>query len=133
MRPLLFTFTLLLAAASFAQQTQPPGYPQSSSPQQTMPEGSMPPDQRVPSDQTPQGQEPIAPDSMGPAQVEQEIQEALQAQPALADAKISVSANNTSVALSGAVANERQHQMALRVAALHAGGLRIIDRIKVQQ
>jgi hypothetical protein len=61
MKPLLLTFTLLLAAATFAQQAQPPGYPSSS--QQTMPQGQMPPDQRVPPDQTPQGDEPMAPGS----------------------------------------------------------------------
>ena len=131
MKALLLTFTLLLAAAVFAQQSQPPGYP--SSPQQTMPQGQLPPDQRVPPDQTPQGEEPMAPGSQAAAAQVQEVQQALQEQPTLASTKIRVSANNTSVVLSGVVANEDQHQRALRVAALHANGLRIVDHIKVQQ
>jgi osmotically-inducible protein OsmY len=66
-------------------------------------------------------------------QVEQEIQQAIQAQPTLSNSKLGVRATNTSVVMSGTVADERQHQMALRVAALHASGLRIVDHIKVQQ
>ena len=123
MRTLLFV--LLLPGLAFAQQGQPPGYPPSSP-------GQMPPDQRVPPDQM---QSPMGPEAQTSpsAQVEQEIQEAIQGQPALSNTKIGVHANDTSVVLSGTVSDERQHQMALRVAALHAGGLRIVDRIKVQQ
>lgn len=123
MKTLLFALTALLATATLAQT---PGYPQSSSPAQTMPE------QRVPSDQTSQGQEPMETQS-SPAQVEQEIQEAFQAQPTLANSHLSATANNSSVVVKGTVADENQHQMALRVAALHANGLRIVDRIQVQQ
>jgi hypothetical protein len=51
----------------------------------------------------------------------------------LSNAKLTAVTNNSSVVVKGTVGNENQHQMALRVAALHANGLRIIDRIKVQQ
>jgi osmotically-inducible protein OsmY len=75
----------------------------------------------------------MSPESTAPPQVEQEIQQAFQAQPALSNAKLTAVANNSSVVVKGTVANENQHQMALRVAVLHANGLRIVDRIKVQQ
>ena len=126
MKPLLFALALLLATVTFAQQ---PGYPQSSSPPQTMPDRPLPPDQRQ------QEQEEMGPQSQAlpPAQVEQEIQQAFQAQPELSNAKLSAAANLSTVTVRGTVANENQHQIALRVAALHANGLRVVDHIKVQQ
>jgi hypothetical protein len=71
--------------------------------------------------------------ALPPAQVEQEIQQAFQTQPELSNAKLSAAANLSTVTVRGTVANENQHQIALRVAALHANGLRIVDHIKVQQ
>jgi osmotically-inducible protein OsmY len=129
MRALLFSLTLLLAATTFAQQGQP-GYPPSTSPQQTAPNR-----QQMPPDQTPEAQEPMGPGSQATAsaQVGQEIQQALQAQPSLSNARINVSPRGNSVVLSGVVADQDQHQRALRVAALHASGLEIVDHIKVQQ
>ena len=126
MKPMLFALALLLTTATFAQQ---PGYPQSSSPPQTMPERPLPPDQSQ------QQQEAMGPQSQAvpPAQVEQAIQQAFQAQPALSNANLSAAANLSTVTVKGTVANENQHQMALRVAALYANDLRVIDRIKVQQ
>jgi hypothetical protein len=126
MKPLPFALALLLVPATFAQQ---PGYPQSSSPPQTMP------DRPLPADQTQQEQEEMGPPSQAvpPAQVEQAIQQAFQAQPALSNANLSAAANLSTVTVKGTVANENQHQMALRVAALYANDLRVIDRIKVQQ
>jgi osmotically-inducible protein OsmY len=123
MRTLIFA--LLMATAVFAQQSQPPAYPPPSA-------GQMSPDQRVPPDQMESQTGPESQPSSA-AQVEQEIQQAIQAQPTLSTSNISVRANDTSVVMAGTVADERQHQMALRVAALHASGLRIVDRIKVQQ
>ncbi|HEX8802312.1 MAG TPA: hypothetical protein VF772_27065, partial [Terriglobales bacterium] len=68
-----------------------------------------------------------------PAQVEWEIQQAFRAQPALSKAKLSAAANLSTVTVNGTVANENPHQLALRVAALHANGLRVVDDIKVPQ
>ena len=126
MKPLLFALAMLLATATFAQT---PGYPQPSSPSQTMPERPLPPDQSQ------QEQEEMGPPSpaVTPAQVEQEIQQAFRAQPALSNAKLSAAANLSTVTVNGRVANESQHQLALRVAALHANGLRVVDDIKVPQ
>ena len=125
MKPLLCALALLLATATFAQT---PGYPQSSSPPQTMPNRPLPPDQS-------QQQEEMGPrlQAVPPAQVEQEIQQAFRAQPALSNAKLSAAANLRTVTVNGTVANENQHQLALRIAALHANGLRVVDDVKVPQ
>ena len=132
MKPLLFALALLLGTAAFAQQ---PGYPQSSSPPQTMPDRPLPPDQsQMPPDQSQQEQEEMGQSqAMPPAQVERQIQEAFRAEPTLSNANLSAAANLNSVTVNGTVANENQHQVALRVAALHANGLRVVDHIKVQQ
>jgi hypothetical protein len=126
MKPLLCALALLLATATFAQT---PGYPQSSSPPQTMPNRPLPPDQSQ------QQQEEMGPrlQAVPPAQVEQEIQQAFRAQPALSNAKLSAAANLRTVTVNGTVANENQHQLALRIAALHADGLRVVDDVKVPQ
>jgi hypothetical protein len=124
MKPLLLVLTLLLATATFAQQ---PGYPQSSAPPQTMPDRPLPPDQSQQEQEMGQSQ------AVPPAQVEQEIQQAFQAQPTLSNTNLSAAANLSTVTVKGTVANENQHQMALRVAALHANGLRVVDHITVQQ
>jgi osmotically-inducible protein OsmY len=71
--------------------------------------------------------------AMPPAQVEEQIQQAFRAQPGLSNTNLSAAANLSTVTVKGTVANENQHQMALRVAALHANGLRVVDHIKVQQ
>ena len=71
--------------------------------------------------------------ALPPAQVEQEIQQAFRAQPALSNANLRAAANLTTVTVNGKVANENQHQLALRVAALHANGRRVVDDIKVPQ
>ncbi|HEX8894286.1 MAG TPA: BON domain-containing protein [Terriglobales bacterium] len=126
MKPLLFVLAMLLATATFAQT---PGYPQSSSPPQTMPDRPLPPDQSQ------RQQEEMGPQSQAvpPAQVEQEIQQAFRAQPALSNTRLSAAANLRTVTVNGTVANENQHQLALRVAALHANGRRVVDDIKVPQ
>ena len=126
MKPLLFALALLLATATFAQT---PGYPQSSSPPQTMPNRPLPPDlsQQQREEMGPQSQ------AVPPAQVEQEVQQAFRAQPALSNVRLSAAANLSTVTVNGTVANENQHQLALRVAALHANGLRVVDEIKVPQ
>src|SRR5215472_15091161 len=103
MKPLLFALTLLLATPTFAQQ---PGYPQSSSPPQTMPDRPLPPDQSQ-QEQEEMGQSQAVP----PAQVEQEIQQAFQSQPALSNTNLNVAANLSTVTVKGTVANENQHQM----------------------
>ena len=134
MRTLLCVLTLLLAGAMFAQRTQP-GYP-STSPQQSNPQEQMQqPGQRMPPDQMEQQQ--TTPESQMSAadstQVQQQIEQGLQSQPDLSNSKIDVKADDTSVTLTGTVANETQHQKALNVAAAHAAGRSIVDHVKIQQ
>jgi osmotically-inducible protein OsmY len=102
-----------------------------------MPQGQMhsgqqmPPDQKAPQDRT------MTPESQMSAadstQVQQKIEQELQSQPDLSNTKVSVKADDTSVTLTGTVANEAQHQKALSVAAAHAAGRSIVDNIKIQQ
>ncbi|HYV74093.1 MAG TPA: BON domain-containing protein [Candidatus Binatia bacterium] len=136
MRTLLCVLTLLLAGAMFAQRTQP-GYP-STSPQQSNPQGQMQqPGQQMPPDQMEQQQQTMTPESQMSAadstQVQQQIEQGLQSQPDLSNSKIDVKADDTSVTLTGTVANETQHQKALNVAAAHAAGRSIVDHVKIQQ
>ena len=82
----------------------------------------MPPDQQA---QTPSG-------TAATAQVQQDIQQAWQSQSDLSKAKLNAQASGGTITLTGTVANEEQHQKALRAATLHASGMKIVDKIKVQ-
>lgn len=132
---LLISFALLLATVALAQQGQPrypPPNAPSNSTDQPLLQGHMPPD-RMPPDHTPGAQGPIdESQASSSAEVEQRILQAWQSQASLSDVKISVTATAGAVALDGVVADERQHQTALRVARLNAGGRRIADHIIVQ-
>ena len=132
---LLIILALLLATAAFPQQGQP-GYPPnapSNSPDQPLPQGQMPPDRRMPPDQITEAQTPMdGSQATSSADAEQRVLQAWKSQASLSAAKLSVTANANSVVLNGVVADESQHQTALRVAELNAGGRRIIDHIKAQ-
>jgi osmotically-inducible protein OsmY len=82
----------------------------------------MPPDQQAPG----------PPNATATAQVQQDIQQAWQAYSGLLNTKLNAQVSDGSVTVTGTVANEEQHQEALRVATLHANGMRVIDKIKVQ-
>ncbi len=67
------------------------------------------------------------------AQVQEQIQQGLNAEPTLSNSKVSVKTNEDSVVLSGTVESERQHELALHIAQSYAGDRKIVDTIKVQQ
>jgi osmotically-inducible protein OsmY len=67
------------------------------------------------------------------AQVEQQIREKLDSEPALANANLKVKTDETSVILTGTVISEKQHDLALRIAQSYAGDRNILDKIKVRQ
>lgn len=135
MRTLFVALTLLVAAAAFAQQTQP-GYP-SATPQQSMPQGQMQPSQQMPPDQEAPQDRTLTPESQMSAadstQVQQKIEQGLQSQPDLSSSKVDVKADDTSVVLTGAVADENQHQKVLAIASAYVAGRSIVDHIKIQQ
>ena len=116
---------LLLFAASLMAQRQgapplygtPPTFPQEQSPTQP-----MPPDTKAP-----------APEKLNSAEVQQQIQKKLTTEPVLAQTNLRVKVDDDSVVLSGTVDDERQHDLALRIAQSYAGDRRIVDNIQIAQ
>jgi osmotically-inducible protein OsmY len=66
------------------------------------------------------------------AQVQEQIQQGLNSEPALSNTKVSVKTNEDSVILGGTVTSESQHKLAVRIAQSYAGDRKIVDRIRVQ-
>jgi len=134
MRSLLCALTLLVATATFAQQTRP-AYPPS--PEESMPQGQVQPGQRMPPDLEAPQDRAMRPESQMNAadstKVQQQIEQGLQSQTDLSNSKIDVKADDTSVTLTGTVANENQHQKVVAIASAHAAGRSIVDHIKIQQ
>jgi len=125
MKSVLLASALLLSSFSFAQQQgQPPpnGPPQTTPP--TFPRTERPQD-RMPPDQQAQ--------PLSTAQVQEQIQQGLNSEPALSNTKVSVKTSENSVVLGGTVESEKQHEMVLRIAQSYAGDRKIVDKIKVQQ
>lgn len=129
MRYMLAVFgVLLLVTVSLAQQqgqelpNSPPYGTPPTLPGSPQPPSQMPPDQKAP-----------PPRTMSTNEVEQQIQEHLNSEPALSDTQLYVIAGETSVALSGSVDTEKQHSLALRIARSYAGERGIIDKIAVRQ
>jgi osmotically-inducible protein OsmY len=120
MRLALFGSALLIATLGFSQQqAQPP--PHTTPP--TFPEvPQMPPDQKAPPSQ-----------ALSTIEVEQQIQEHFNAEPALANTNLAVVADESSVILRGAVESELQHDLALRIVQSYAGDRKLVDKVQVPQ
>jgi len=119
--------SLLLFIASAMAQTQ--GNPQSSPPPYSTPPtfpqapdsaGQMPPDTEAPPSE-----------QLSAAEIQDQIQEKLDSEPALRNNDLKATVDDTSVVLVGTVENERQHNLAIRIAKSYAGERRIIDTIEV--
>ena len=125
MKRILWGMALVLVASAFAQQQPPTNSPPYITPP-TFPQGraqqQMPPDTKAP---PPQG--------LSASEVEQQIQAKISNEPALANTKVGVKANDKSVTLTGTVDTEKQHDLALRIAQSFAGDRKIVDKIKVQE
>ena len=125
MKRSLCGLALAFAVSAFAQQfptnpppyTTPPTFPQDQAPRQ-----QMPPDTKAP-----------PPRESSTAQVEQQIQDKLNSEPALAKTKLGVKADNQSVTLTGTVESDTQHDLAVGIARSYAGDRKIVDRIEVRQ
>lgn len=125
MKPLFCGLALAFAVSAFAWQlptnpppyTTPPTFPQDKAPRQ-----QMPPDTKAP-----------PPSEVPSAQVEQQIQDKLNSERALSNAKLGVKADRRSVTLTGTVDTDRQHDLALSIARSYAGDRKIVDRIEVRQ
>lgn len=60
------------------------------------------------------------------------IQKALQQDPTLANANIAVNVSGNKVELTGTVANKEQKKTAKEIAESHAGGMKVVDHLKVE-
>ena len=72
------------------------------------------------------------PRELSTTEVKQQIQEKLRTEPGLAGAKIWVEANDSYVVLAGAIDNDCQRDLALRIAESYAGKRKIVDKIKTR-
>jgi osmotically-inducible protein OsmY len=82
----------------------------------------MPPDQKAP---PPQG--------LTALEVEQEIQERFNTEPTLANTKLGVEADESSVTFTGTVKSDLQHDLVLRIVRSYAGDRKLVDKIQVPQ
>jgi len=80
----------------------------------------------------PRDTEEEPPRELSTTEVKQQIQEKLRTEPGLAGAKIWVEANDRSVVLAGAIDNDCQRDLALRIAESYAGKRKIVDKIKTR-
>ena len=120
MKRTLCGLALAFVASAFAQQANPP-YTTPPFPEGQTPRQGMPPDTKAP---PPQG--------LSTAQVEQQIQDKLNSEPALANMNVRVKTDDRSVTLTGMVDTEVQHDLALRIAQSYAGDRKIVDKIKLR-
>ena len=124
MKRILWGLALVFVTSAFGQQQPPTNSPPYTTPP-TFPDGrpqqQMPPDTKAP-----------PPQELSASEVEQQIQDKLSREPALANTEIGVKIDATSVTLTGLVDTERQRDLALRIAQSYAGRRKIVDKIKIQ-
>jgi len=65
--------------------------------------------------------------------VQKQIQDKMDSEPGLADAKLKARVSSSSVVLSGTVGNETQRTAAQRIAESYAGPRKIVDNIRVRR
>ena len=122
MKRILCGALLLFAALVFAQQQNPPPY----NTPPTLP-GDRNPSQRFPPDT-----KAPPPQDLSPLEIQDQIQKKLDTEPALSSVTVKATVDDRSVVLTGTVDDERQHDLALRVAESYAGGREIVDKIEVR-
>src|SRR5437667_12334964 len=127
MKRILCGLVLLAAIAPPAQQqgqpppTTPPRGTPPTFPEDRAPRQPMPPDQEAP------------PQALSTPEIQQQIQQGLNSEPMLRNSDVGVHVDENSVILTGKVASEQQHDLALRIAQSYAGDRKIVDKIKVTQ
>ena len=125
MKRVLYGLALAFAVFAFAQQQPPTNSPPYTTtptfPEDQAPRQQMPPDTKAP-----------PPQALSTAQIEQHVQDVFSSEPALAGTNLAVKANDQSVTLTGTVATEGQHDLALRIAQSYAGERKVVDKIKVR-
>lgn len=95
--------------------------------------GSAPQGQTSPSTQTPSSDPAAAqPSQSNGSDVQDKIQKAIQQDPSLSGANINVSVTGNKVELTGTVSSKDQKDAAKRIAESNAGGMKVIDHLKVE-
>ena len=125
MKSRVFASAFLLASLGFAQQQ---GLPPPYGTPPTFPDGRQSPRQQMPPDQETQPSQ-----GLSTAQVQQQIEQGLYSEPALANTNVSVKTDESAVVLTGTVDSEKQHDLAVRIAQSFAGDRQVVDKIKIRQ
>src|SRR5438874_183597 len=73
------------------------------------------------------------PQALSTIEVEQQIQEHFNTEPALANTNLAVDADESSILLRGAVESDLQHDLALRIVQSYAGDRKLVDKVQVPQ
>lgn len=68
----------------------------------------------------------------GGSDVQEKIQKAIQQDSTLAGANVNVSVNNNQVELTGTVANKDQKKTVKEIAESNAGGMKVVDHLKIE-
>ncbi len=87
----------------------------------------------APLQSAPPGGHEREPRTLTTQEVRQQIERSLKSEPALAGTSISVSVDENTVLLGGAIYSEQQHDLAISIAESYAGDRRIVDRITLRQ
>ena len=91
------------------------------------------PGSEQPGNQTGAASQPGTPTTgPNPTDAQGNIQKALQQEPTLANANISATVSGNKVMLSGTVADKEQKKKAKEIAEANAGGMKVVDHIKVE-
>jgi len=128
MKQILFGLVLFVTTTVLAQQ---PGQPPPTTPPQSTPPTF--PEDRAPRQQMPPDQEAPPPRGLSTPEVQQQVQQGLDSEPALRNSNVGVHVDENSVILNGTVDSDEQHDLALRIAQSYAGDRKIVDKIKVTQ
>ena len=113
----------VFSVCAVGQQQRPPYSPP--------PYATPPQSEQQPSPVPPQAETPSEIPSN--AEVEDQIQKKLVAQPLLAHADVTARVSDDAVVLIGAVENEQQHEIVLRIARSYAGARSVVDKLQIRR
>jgi len=111
--------------AQSSAQSPSSQYPSSQSPATTAPSPQNPPPSA-------ENKADTSTAATGSADAQGNIQKALQQDPNLANANIAVNVSGNKVELTGTVASKEQKKTAKQIAESNAGGMKVVDHLKVQ-
>ena len=114
---------LLSQAAPMQAQGTPPYFPPgSSSPKDQKGQAKMPPDTTAPEHT-----------KLSAEEAQQQMQKKIDDEPQLKGAAVLATVNDTTVVLSGRVADANQHDAAIRIARSYSGTREIVDKITIAE